>query len=115
MKTSVLISAQGYTPLEMFIGHFAIGFAAKKIAPDTSMAVLLAAPLLSDLLWPVFLLFGWEQVRIDPGNTPYTPLELAYTPALIASSCVFCGPLPSRSSTFKSCVIGSERWRFGLE
>ena len=106
MKTSVLISAQGYTPLEMFIGHFAIGFAAKKIAPDTSMAVLLAAP---------FLLFGWEQVRIDPGNTPYTPLELAYTPALIASSCVFCGPLPSRSSTFKSRVIGSERWRFGLE
>lgn len=80
MKTSVLISAQGYTPLKMFIGHFAVGFAAKKIAPHTSMAVLLAAPLLSDLLWPVFLLFGWEQVQIDPGNTRYTPLDLAYYP-----------------------------------
>src|ERR1700746_1894355 len=60
----------------MFIGHFAVGFAAKKFAPRTSAAVLLAAPLFLDLLWPVFLLLGWEQVRIDPGNTRYTPLDL---------------------------------------
>ena len=60
----------------MFIGHFAVGFAAKKFAPRTSMAALLAAPLFLDLLWPVFLLLGWEQVRIDPGNTRYTPLDL---------------------------------------
>jgi len=33
------------------------------------MAALLAAPLFLDLLWPVFLLFGWERVRIDPGDT----------------------------------------------
>jgi hypothetical protein len=30
----------------MFIGHFAIGFASKKYAPHTSLALLLAAPLL---------------------------------------------------------------------
>jgi hypothetical protein len=64
----------------MFIGHFAVGFAAKRFAPRASLAVLLAAPLLSDLLWPVFLLLGWEQVRIDPGNTRFTPLDLAYFP-----------------------------------
>ena len=60
----------------MFIGHFAVGFASKKFAPRASMAVLLAAPLLSDLLWPIFLLLGWEHLRIDPGNTRFTPLDL---------------------------------------
>jgi hypothetical protein len=64
----------------MFIGHFAIGFAAKKFAPRASLAVLLAAPLFSDMLWPVFLLFGWERARIDPDNTRFTPLDLTYYP-----------------------------------
>jgi len=31
------------TFLDMFIGHFAVGFAAKKFAPRTSMATLLAS------------------------------------------------------------------------
>jgi len=60
----------------MFIGHFAVGFAAKKFAPRASLAPLMAAPLFLDILWPPFLLLGWEHVRIDPGNTRYTPLEL---------------------------------------
>jgi hypothetical protein len=34
----------------MFIGHFAVGFAAKKFAPRASLGVLLAAPLFLDLL-----------------------------------------------------------------
>jgi hypothetical protein len=53
----------------MFIGHFAVGFAAKKFAPRASLALLLAAPLFLDILWPVFLLLGWEHARVDPGNT----------------------------------------------
>jgi hypothetical protein len=64
----------------MFIGHFAVGFAAKKFAPRSSEAVLLAAPLLADILWPVFLLLGWEQVRIDPGNTRFTPFDFVSYP-----------------------------------
>jgi len=64
----------------MFIGHYAVGFAAKKYAPRTSLAVLLAAPLFSDLLWPPFLLLGWERLRIDPGNTRFVPLDLVYYP-----------------------------------
>ena len=59
----------------MFIGHFAVGFAAKKYAPRTNLAALLAAALLLDILWPVFVLAGWERVRIDPGNTRFTPLD----------------------------------------
>jgi len=65
---------------DMFIGHFAVGFAGKKFAPRTSLAWLLSAPLFLDLLWPVFVLLGWEQVRIDPGNTRFTPLDFAYYP-----------------------------------
>jgi hypothetical protein len=64
----------------MFIGHFAVGFGAKKFAPCASLAVLLAAALFSDLLWSVFLLMGWEKMRIDPGNTRFTPFDLAYYP-----------------------------------
>jgi membrane-bound metal-dependent hydrolase YbcI (DUF457 family) len=60
----------------MFIGHFAVGFAAKKYAQRTPLVLLLAAPLFADLLWPIFLLVGWEHVRIDPGNTKFTPLDL---------------------------------------
>jgi hypothetical protein len=60
----------------MFIGHFAVGFAAKKIAPRTQLALLLAAPLLSDMLWPVFLALGWEHVRIVPGMTRFNSYDL---------------------------------------
>jgi hypothetical protein len=42
------------------------------------MAILIAAPMFLDMLWPVFLLFGWEQARLDPGNTPFTPLDFTY-------------------------------------
>lgn len=64
----------------MFIGHFAVGLASKRIAPRASLGVLMAAPNLLDLLWPVFLLLGWEQVRIDPGNTAFTPLDFVSYP-----------------------------------
>lgn len=60
----------------MFIGHFAVGLASKRAAPGISLALLLLAPLLLDVLWPVFLLVGLETVRIDPGNTVVTPLDL---------------------------------------
>lgn len=60
----------------MFIGHFAVGFGAKKFAPRTSFALLLAAAMLADILWPIFLLLGWEHVRIVPGFTRFNPLDL---------------------------------------
>ena len=64
----------------MFIGHFAVGFAGKRLAPRTDVALLIAAALFLDILWPIFVLLGWEQVRIDPGNTRYTPLDFVYYP-----------------------------------
>ena len=60
----------------MFIGHFAVGFASKRLAPRSSLVPLLVAPLLADILWPVFLLLGLEHVRIYPGATRFSPLDL---------------------------------------
>ena len=58
----------------MFIGHQAVAFAAKRVAPRTSLGVLMGAAMFLDLLWPVLVLVGVEKVRIDPGNTAFTPL-----------------------------------------
>jgi hypothetical protein len=64
----------------MFIGHFALGFAAKRVTPRVSLAALGAATQIADLLWPIFLAVGIEQVRIDPGNTAVTPLDFVSYP-----------------------------------
>ena len=72
----------------MFIGHVAVGLASKKLAPDVSLGTLLGAPLLLDLIWPVFLLLGIETVRIEPGATQVTPLDLhdyPYTHSLVSA------------------------------
>jgi hypothetical protein len=64
----------------MFIGHFALGYAAKRWAPRLSLALLFAAALFADLLWPVLVALGIEQVRIVPGITAFTPLEFLSYP-----------------------------------
>jgi hypothetical protein len=64
----------------MFIGHYAVAFGVKRAVPRVSLGVLFAATSLIDLLWPIFLLLGWERVRIDPGNTVVTPLDFVYYP-----------------------------------
>lgn len=74
----------------MFIGHFAVGFASKRYAAKTSLGTLIAAAVLLDLLWPVFVLLGWEEVRIDPGNTAFTPLDFVSYPishSLVGAIC----------------------------
>jgi hypothetical protein len=64
----------------MFLGHFGVALAAKKVAPKTSLGTLVLAAQLADLLWPIFLLLGWEQVRIAPGITRVTPLDFISYP-----------------------------------
>ncbi|MBD3290754.1 hypothetical protein GF337_18250 [candidate division KSB1 bacterium] len=64
----------------MFIGHFGVGLAAKKIDPRPSLGTLFMASQFIDLLWPIFLLLGIEKVQIDPGNTAFTPLNFLYYP-----------------------------------
>lgn len=64
----------------MFIGHFAVGFAAKRAAPRASLAPLVAAPLLCDILWPIFLLLGVEQATINPGGRSFHTLTFTDYP-----------------------------------
>ena len=71
----------------MFIGHIALALAAKRAAPRVSLATLLVAAQWADILWPVFLALGIEQVRIQPGNTAFTPLDFVsypYSHSLVA-------------------------------
>ncbi len=82
----------------MFLGHAAVGLAAKAVAPRVSLGTLVAAAFFLDLLWPVFLLLVWEEVRIDPGNTAATPLDFVSYPishSLVAVIlwAVLCGAL----------------------
>ncbi len=64
----------------MFIGHFAVGLAARPLAPRASLPVLLAAPMALDIAWPILVTTGIEQVRIVPGITAASPLALDYMP-----------------------------------
>jgi hypothetical protein len=79
----------------MFIGHFALAFGAKKIAPMMSLGTLFLACQFADLLWPTLVVTGVEVVEIDPGNTLMTPLNFVSYPyshsfvALVGWSALF--------------------------
>jgi hypothetical protein len=64
----------------VFIGHFALAFGAKKIAPTVSLGTAFLACQFADLLWPSLLILGLEVVEIDPGNTLVTPLNFVSYP-----------------------------------
>jgi hypothetical protein len=64
----------------MFIGHFAMGFGAKRFAPQVSLGVLFLACQLADLVWPNLVLLGIEKFSIEPGVTVLTPLDFQHYP-----------------------------------
>ncbi len=64
----------------MFIGHFALGFAGKKLNKGPSLGTMFIAVQWLDLLWPVLVLTGTEKVLIEPGHTAVTPLNFVYYP-----------------------------------
>ncbi len=64
----------------MFIGHIGIGFAAKAIAPRTSLGSLFLASQFLDILWPILLLLGIESVLIVPDAPTVIPLEFTNYP-----------------------------------
>ncbi len=71
----------------MFIGHFALAFAAKRVAPSVSLGTLFLAAQLADLVWPNLVLLGLEKVEVAPGNTAVTPLNFVsypYSHSLVA-------------------------------
>lgn len=60
----------------MLVGHFGVGLAAKRIAPETSAGTLMLASLLPDFLAWILLLAGVEHARIHPGITRTNALDL---------------------------------------
>jgi len=64
----------------MFIGHFAVAFAAKKAAPKASLGTLVFAAVFLDAVWPVLVLLGIERFRIVPGYTAINPFEFLHYP-----------------------------------
>jgi hypothetical protein len=71
----------------LFLGHFGLGFGAKKAAPALSLGALFLACQFADLLWPTLVLLGVERVEIEPGATAMTPLNFVkypYSHSLIA-------------------------------
>lgn len=63
----------------MFIGHFAAGFATKKIAPQVSLGTMFMATQFIDLIWPLFMLAGWERAEINPAHQ-VTPIDFTHYP-----------------------------------
>ena len=51
----------------MLVGHFAAGFAAKRLEPKISLGTLVLAAMLADLLWCLFMAAGIERVEFKPG------------------------------------------------
>ena len=71
----------------MFVGHFGLGFGAKRAAPAMSLGTLFLACQFADLLWPTLVLLGIERVEIEPGATAMTPLNFVsypYSHSLVA-------------------------------
>jgi len=73
----------------MFLGHFAMGLAAKGVGRRVPLGLLMMAALASDLLWPALLLLGIERMSVVPGTTRLSPLHFEHYPyshSLLASA-----------------------------
>ncbi len=64
----------------MFIGHFGLSFAAKRVAPQVSLGTLFIATQFVDILWPFLLVLGIEKVAIVPGYTKMNAFEFLHYP-----------------------------------
>ena len=57
----------------MFVGHYGIGFALKKVDTAISLGLLFVAVQFADILWPIFVWLGLERFTIVPGFTATSP------------------------------------------
>lgn len=64
----------------MFLGHFAVGFAAKKLYAKPGLGTYFIAVQLLDLLWPTFLLLGIEKAELSHDAANPIPLSFTHYP-----------------------------------
>lgn len=73
----------------MFVGHYGVSFAAKAYRHQLPLWLLFIAVQLIDVFWSIFVLLGIEKVRIVPGYTASSPLDLysmPYTHSLVGAA-----------------------------
>jgi hypothetical protein len=92
----------------MFVGHLALALGSKTAAPRVPLGWLVAASFGLDLLWPLLLLAGIEHVRIDPGNTAFTPLAFDSYPwsHSLAMALVWAGLAAVLAGRLKGANVG---------
>lgn len=102
----------------MFIGHFAVAFAARNAEPRGSLAAYVAAAQLPDLIWPGLVLAGVERVAIAPGDTRFTGLRFDSYPishslaldvvwGLLFAALVWRGTRSRRAAGLSACLVVS--------
>ena len=64
----------------MFVGHYGPSFAIRAVRPEIPLWVLFVAAQLVDVAWGLLVLAGVEKMRIVPGITAASPLDLYYMP-----------------------------------
>ena len=61
----------------MHIGHIGVGFAAKRVAPRTSLATLVAAAFFLDIQWPLSIWLEHRWAHVGPGASAICQLNLS--------------------------------------
>ena len=108
----------------MFLGHFALGFAAKPLAPRVSLGWLFVAAQLCDVVWPVLVFAGVERVHIDPCSSDFTPLTFDHYPWshglvcvagwALAAGAVTWSVLRDRSAALIVALLVASHWLLDL-
>ncbi len=82
----------------MFIGHYGIALAAKRVDKNIPLGLLFFATQFADILFFTLVLLGIESMSFVPGITVVSPLDFTYYPyshglaaSLIWSGLFFCG------------------------
>jgi hypothetical protein len=88
----------------LFVGHYGVSFVAKAHRQEIPLWLLFLAVQLIDVFWALFVLLGIERVRIVPGYTASSPLDLYYMPYTHSLLGLHFGP--SRSVWLASSSIG---------
>ncbi|HEY7396429.1 MAG TPA: metal-dependent hydrolase [Gemmatimonadaceae bacterium] len=64
----------------MFLGHYGVAFAAKRVEPRVSLGAFGFAAQFLDEVWPILVLAGVEHVRPAPGLMPASQLDFVSYP-----------------------------------
>ena len=93
----------------MFVGHLALAFAAKRVTPRVSLGWLVAAVTALDLLWPLLLLAGAEEVAVKAGATEFTPLVFVSYPwsHSLLMACIWGLVLAAQARTMRISARGA--------